>query len=351
MAKTINVYGKLSPLVDGAPVRAIVDAAPVRARDILRCIDPKKYNAGGQGRFCRLEGWNGLGAKFFKVKGIDADVLKSRAKRVSNALTILSQTPPSDPDMFKLFNQLNVPKRPIVADDGRLVGLVVPVAPPSCYISHTINGKRANKLVELRYAVWDQHLIHVDKNSDDSLEDAAKWSILDSLCQTIASFHDLHLVHGDLSSSNVLIRWAESNDPKVYVIDAFNGLSDSGGNRELGHMLSDVYCPTSVKNCEYTTASDVYCLAWWVMHIAVAADPNALRLPRPNFYDSASVKRNLFLRHEYVVKHLPDARRKFPKWLYQMLISCIDTEPKDRPNTWELAYAVHDYWLGFGDER
>lgn len=101
MAKTINVYGKLSPLVDGTPVRS---------RDILRCIDQKKYNAGGQGRFCRLEGWNGLGAKFFKVKGIDADVLKSRAKRVSNALTILSDTPPSDPDMFKLFNQLNVPK-------------------------------------------------------------------------------------------------------------------------------------------------------------------------------------------------------------------------------------------------
>ena len=93
MAKTINVYGKLSPLVDGAPVRA---------RDILRYIDPKKYNAGGQGRFCRLEGWNGLGAKFFKVKGIDADVLKDRAKRVSNALTILSETPPTrDSGTFK----------------------------------------------------------------------------------------------------------------------------------------------------------------------------------------------------------------------------------------------------------
>ena len=123
-------------------------------------------------------------------------------------------------------------------------------------------GKSVRKEVLLRHVIsCNEHVIHREKNSDDPLSDPAKWSILDSLCQTIAALHDLHLVHLDISGSNVLVRWSESHDPKVYVIDAFNGYSDTGGNRELGHMLGNVYCPTSVQRCDYTPASDVYCLA------------------------------------------------------------------------------------------
>jgi len=87
------------------------------------------------------------------------------------------------------------------------------------------------------------------------------------------------------------------------------------------------------------------------MHLAVAKDPSALSLELPNFTNQASVKKNLFLRHEYVTKHLPNARRKFPKWLYETLDSCLVIEPKDRPSSRELSLDVHDYWMNFGDAR
>lgn len=344
MAKTVNVYG-------GS--KLCVSPEPIRVRDIVRRIDREPEDQGGQGYFHLLKGSDGrLAVKLFKVSGTDSDVLRERARRVGNALRILSTIPPSsDFKSFVLFNQLNIPKCYIASDDGRLVGLVVPVAPRSCYTSALISGRSASKPVLLRHVVYDQHFIHPKRNSDDPLVDAAKWSLLDSLCQTIASMHELHLIHGDLSSNNVLVRWAESHDPKVYVIDAFNGFGDTGGNRELKYMYNDVFCPLSVRRGEYTTATDVYCLAWWVMHIAVAANPVAMRLPVPTFSDVSDGKDSVFIRHRYVVDSLPSARRMLPKWLFDLLSVCLDDEPRDRPDARELAYAVHDYWKSFGDER
>lgn len=345
MAATARLYGNAIPLVDAEPVFA----AQIRDR-----IDRSGHEAGGQGRFYLLEGTDGAFAvKLFDVTKTDPHILKERAKRVESALrTIARKYPPGNFSSVVLFNQLNIPKRYISSADGKLVGLVVPVAPSSCYIKNDILDRSVSKLVRLRHVICaEERLIHPEKNSNSPLSEAAKWSILDSLCQTIASFHDLHLIHGDLSSNNVLVRWAETTDPKVYIIDAFNGFSDSGGNNELGHMFSDVYCPTSVKNSEYTTASDVYCLAWWIMHIAIAMDPSALGLPLPDFNVPSTVRQCLYLRHEYVVKYLPDAAQKLPKWLFTVLCESLEGNPDNRPNAWELAYAVHDYWIGFGDAR
>ncbi len=315
-------------------------------------VDTNQQEEGGQGKFAPIVGTDGkLCVKKFNLVGIDSAILKDRASRLSKALEELACWQETNWDSVLLFNQLNIPARLITRNGGELWGLYVPVAPSSCYITANFRGKSARKAVLLRHVISREHVIHREKNSDDPLSDPAKWSILDSLCQTITALHYLHLVHLDISGSNVLVRWPESHDPKVYVIDAFNGYSDTSGNRELGYMFGNVYCPTSVQRCDYTPASDVYCLAWWVMHLTVAKDPSALGLELPNFTNQASVKKNLFLRHEYVTKHLPDARRKFPKWLYETLESCLVIEPKDRPTSRELSLDVHDYWMNFGDAR
>ena len=342
MVYTRNVYGP----------HPYVDTKHHEARGGIS-VDTRQQEQGGQGKFAPITDTDGgLGVKQFNLVGIDSAILKERASRLSKALEEIASWEASHWGSLLLFNQLNIPARLITRNGGELWGLYIPVAPSSCYITTNFMGKSVRKEVLLRHVIsCNEHVIRRERNSDDPLSDPAKWSILDSLCGTIAALHDLHLVHLDISGSNVLVRWSESHDPKVYVIDAFNGYSDTSGNRELGHMLGNVYCPTSVQRCDYTPASDVYCLAWWVMHLAVAKDPSALSLELPNFTNQASVKKNLFLRHEYVIKHLPNARRKFPKWLYETLDSCLVIEPKDRPTSRELSLDVHDYWMNFGDAR
>lgn len=187
--------------------------------------------------------------------------------------------------------------------------------------------------------------------SYDPLPEVAKWSLLASLCQAISCLHELHLIHADISGRNVYIRWANSSDPKAYVIDAFNGLSDTGGNPEVGAMRSDVCCPVSLRKARYTSATDVYCMAWWITHIALAKNPYAMEYALPNLRDVEENNAVIYNRHEYAKEGLGDSKDALPKWLWEILVSAIREAPDNRPSSRELTYAVHDHWVNFGDRR
>jgi kinase domain protein len=333
----------------------LVRAIPMDARKLPgRVID--KPIKGGQARFYFLKDSGGkLGIKAFNSSE-NPDFLKKRARNVQNALQKLNDTYERDNLTEKdnltitmLFNQLNIPKGYFVDKNGRLAALLIPKAPDSCY--KTIYSNAKGKEVKLRSIISENSYINTFGKSNSGLIDVAKWSLLDSFCQTIASLHSLQLIHGDLSSSNTFVRWAESTDPKVYVIDAFNGYSYSDGNKELGVMISDVYCPISVRRCEYTPSSDVYCLAWWIMHIAFGMDPGAIDSPRPKLQDIKNGAPILFARHNYVVSSLPKARKQLSNEFFNVLESCLCEGPENRPDAIELACNVHNYWKDFGDER
>lgn len=201
--------------------------------------------------------------------------------------------------------------------------------------------------------ISDEHHIipRQTSNSNDPLPPTAKWSFLDSLCQAVASLHELGLIHADISSNNVLVRWSDSKDPKAYVIDAFNGFSTTGGNKALRGMRSDVFCPRSLQLGEYTAATDVYCLTWWIVHIAITADPIGAKLPPPSTRDIVEGNDNLYLRHKYVTEGLALGRNTIPSWLHSILEESLRLEPADRPSARDLTYAVHDHWLNYGDSR
>lgn len=328
----------------------LVKAIPMDVRKLSGRVidDPIK---GGQARFYLLKDSGGK----FAIKAFNSsenpDFLKKRARNVQNALQNLNDIYERDNlKITMLFNQLNIPKGYFVDKNGRLAALLIPTAPDSCYKPIDYSSGKGME-VKLRNIISEKSYINTFGKSNSGLIDVAKWSLLDSFCQTIASLHSLQLIHGDLSSSNTLVRWAESTDPKVYVIDAFNGYSYSDGNKELGVMISDVYCPISVRRCEYTPSSDVYCLAWWIMHIVFGMDPEPIRSARPKLQDIKNGAPILFARHNYVVSSLPKARKQLSNEFFNVLESCLCEGPENRPDAIELACNVHNYWKDFGDER
>lgn len=343
MAKTIQRYSRQEPLVV---------TAPMKIDQIRSLVDESSTEAGGQGYFLYIKGTNKrLAIKVFKAA--DRAERARRARNLRSALEVLSRLRPGDLTTFLLFNLLNIPKQYIEDSDGGLMGLLIPTAPPSCYRDTEILGRRSRQLVRIGSIIpGERHIIpERTGNSDDPLPPTAKWSFLDSLCQAIASLHWLGLVHADISSNNVLVRWADSGDPKAYVIDAFNGFSTTGGNKKLKGMRSDVFCPRSFQLGQYTAATDVYCLAWWIVHIAVTADPIGARLPLPSYHDATEGNDVLYQRHKYVTEGLELGRDTIPSWLRSILKESLRLDPADRPSARDLTYAVHDHWLSYGDSR
>ena len=343
MARTFNAYG--SPLVD---------PTPMPLDNILELVDESSQDEGGQGSFFLLKGSKGrFGVKIFDPRKTTPEARQLHAKHVSHALLQLSTTPPASITAFLLFNYLNIPQQYVIAPDGGLAGLLVPTVPDSCYIQNVAMGMKSYRCgVRLGDVVSTRSAIpQRSGRTGDPLPDCAKWSILDSLCQTIASLHHIGLIHADISSNNVYVRWPESSDPKAYTIDAFNGFSALSNNEHLGHMRSDVFCPTSLYRQQYTPATDTYCLAWWISHIAVVANPIASELPVPGYDDIKLRSDTLYIRHRYVSEGLNNARSSLPRTLYDMLTSAISEDPYGRPSARELCYLVHDHWMNFGDER
>lgn len=344
MVRMIKLYSEDAPFVV---------AKPVTLKQVSRLVDISKKEEGGQGLFLRLKDTKGrLGIKVFRSAHTRPDDRIKRAQRLRSALMRLTALKGGDTTTLLLFNILNIPRQYIAAPDGGLTGLLVPTAPPSCFLETEVMGRRLSQSVRIGAIISDRRLIPSRTSSaDDPLPTVAKWSFLDSLCQAISSLHEIGLIHADISSSNVFVRWPESRDPKAYVIDAFNGFSTTGGNRELGIMRSDVFCPQSLRRGEYTEATDVYCLAWWIVHIAVTADPIGAKLQLPSIRDVTEGTKILYGRHKYVTEGLEINRGALPSWLFDILEESLRMSPADRPSSRELTYAVHDHWLNYGDAR
>lgn len=343
MARTFNAYG-----------RPLVDPAPMPLDHIEQLVDETSQNEGGQGSFFLLKGSKGrFGVKIFDPRKTTPEVRRLHANNVSRALRRLSETPPDSITAFLLFNCLNIPQQYVAAPDGGLAGLLVPAVPDSCYIHNVAMGiKSYRSEVRIGDVVSTRSVLpQRSGRQGDPLSECAKWSFLDSLCQAIASLHHIGLIHADISSNNVYVRWPESSDPKAYVIDAFNGFCTQGDNQHLGHMRSDVFCPTSLYRKQYTPATDTYCLAWWISHLAVIANPDASELPVPGLEDIRLRSDALYFRHRYVFEGLINARSSLPSDLYDVLTAAIDEEPCRRPSARELCYSVHDHWMNFGDYR
>ena len=347
MAETLNRYSHSQPLVV---------STPISINKVQSDIKNARKMSGGQGKVFLLKQYKEqICVKLFDLDETDKTypyIMKKRAKNVQNALQILANMSRVDSKTVLLFNQLNIPRCYIEdPEDGKLRGLLIPTAPRSCYKS--FNNFTEKQCVTLNYIVSrNDRFINPNREPNDQLTEIAKWSFLDSLCQAINSLHALHLIHADISSSNVFVRWADSSTPKAYVIDAFNGYSDVGGNKELKHMFSDVYCPISVLRCEYTPATDVYCLAWWIIHIVFGMDPEPIREARPGIRALKAKSSVVFSRHNYVVSNFPKARRVLPSNFFYTLLDCIHEDPEKRPTSGELFAVVHDYWMNLseGDE-
>ena len=349
MANTIQHYSQRGPLVI---------TTPIKIDQVSSLVDKSSQKEGGQGAFFYIKDTNErLAIKIFKAEKAEPTERVRRARNIESALKTLSTLQTTlqagDPTVFLLFNLLNIPKQYIADSDGGLMGLLIPTAPSSCYLDAEIMGRRSKKPVRIGDIISDErHIIpRQTSDSNDPLLPTAKWSFLDSLCQAVASLHELGLIHADISSNNILVRWSDSKDPKAYVIDAFNGFSTTGGNKALGRMRSDVFCPRSLQLGEYTAATDVYCLTWWIVHIAITANPIGAKLPPPSTRDIVEGNDNLYLRHKYVTEGLELGRNTIPSWLYSILEESLRLEPADRPSARDLTYAVHDHWLNYGDSR
>jgi len=345
MISTIKRYGENPPLVISKPVHIS------KVRDLVdRSID---FDEGGQGMFAWLKNANGeLGIKIYKPGSIELAYRIQRANRVETALELLSKLNHKSVKAFLLFNTLNIPRQHIVDSSNALVGLLLPAVPRSCYVSQNISGKEQLKYATLGDVVSFRNIICCRSENDyDPLPPQAKWSLLDSLTQAIASLHHIGLIHADISSNNVLVRWPNSSDPKAYVIDAFNGFGVEGGNEEVGYMYSDVYCPSSLRARRYTPATDVYCLGWWITHVGMARNPEVQQMRRPSTEEIRSASGVFYRRHEYAIDALKQNRKTLPVWLYDVVSSALETNPENRPTSRDLMHAVHDYWLNFGDSR
>ena len=338
MARTVRLYNDNSPLVA---------ADPVERSEIIAGVDTSDRREGGQAYFLYLKRHNRtFGVKMFKNDTTSPADRVRRAKCIRSALEVLSRMEYRSTRTLLLFNLLNVPMQYVNDPDGGLAGLIVPILPDSCHIEVERMGRRSSRDVLIGNIVSDRHLIPSRTGSaNDPLPPNAKWSFLSSLCEAISFLHELGLIHADISSNNVFVRWAESDDPKAYVIDAFNGFSTAGGNRELKGMRSDVFCPQSFRLGEYTPATDVYCLAWWIVHIAVTADPIGAKLPRPSMRDAAEEADVLYLRHRYVVEGLDLGRKNLSKDLLSVLKEALQEPPASRPSSRELAHVVTEHWL------
>lgn len=345
MISTVKRYGGRPPLVDPDPIHI-----SKVGKLIDRSVSPQE---GGQGFFAWLKNADmKLGVKIYKPSSIESVYRIQRANRIKNALEAIRQLNYKGTKAFLLFNTLNIPRQHIVDSSNALAGLLLPAAPSSCYIRQNISGKNQLKCVTLGDVISFRNIIPSCSEYDyDPLPPQAKWSLLDSLSQAIASLHHVGLIHADISSNNVFIRWPNSSDPKAYVIDAFNGFGVDGGNEEVGYMHSDVYCPTSLRARQYTPATDVYCLGWWIAHIGVARNPEVQRMDRPSLQEIRTASGVFYRRHEYVLDALKQNRDGLPVWLYDVVSSALEVNPDYRPTSRELTYAVHDYWLNFGDTR
>lgn len=304
---------------------------------------------GAEGRFCWFKG----DGKFAGVKEFlwssdyTLDDKRDRANVIARAMTTLESLDLHSGKLIVLLNRLNVPKRFAVDADGALKGIVVPHIPDSCYKPVRTGGSVPILLGDVISA--GGRIDSRTGNFNDPLPEVAKWSLLASLCESISSLHVLGLSHGDISSTNVYVRWPESDDPKAYVIDAFNGLSSNGKNvsgqrLRASRMFTDAYCPYSVRDALYTEASDVYALAYWVTHLTLGRT----LLPRSSFAnlkDTTGMKQAFWWRDVYVRRTLQQKGRDLPAWLYNVLCAAIFEKPERRPSSRELTYAVHDHWL------
>lgn len=345
LVETANIYS--------SPAHPRVSSRPYERIRILPHIDRTRKHPGGMGAFYPIKGFGGrLGIKVFKYsENVSEEEKRARCSRVQKALATISKLPNNSMTSLLLFNQLNVPKCVVTDKSDLLWGVLVPFAPKSCGTEIHLQGEPHLIRTRLGDVICDSSNIARNGGTrENPLTEVAKWSILDSLCQTIACLHHIGLIHADISSSNVFIRWPESTDPKVYVFDAFSGLSSEDDNNEV--ILSDVFCPFSVRSAKYTAATDVYCLAWWVVHLTMAQDPLFPHsVPRPDHDSVKNGGKHLYTRHQYAVTGCTDNRQLVPKSLHNLLSAALLEAPQNRPSAKELAYAVHDHWMCFGDLR
>lgn len=142
------------------------------------------------------------------------------------------------------------------------------------------------------------------------------------ICQALKSAHDAGIIHRDLKPSNLMVGpdgQLKLTDFGVARIFASSKLTKTGGILGTAEYMS----PEQAKGGTITASSDIY---------AVGAVLYAMITGRPPFVGDSAV--DIIRKHQL---QLPDHPKSYvpqiPHWLDEVIMQCLQKDPKDRPAT------------------
>lgn len=160
-----------------------------------------------------------------------------------------------------VLNRLNVPLRPVVMEDGWLIGIYHPLIPARCFVPEWSFEEGSLKQTT-GTVLYQAQMLAEQESVVGFASENRRWKMLLSLVETVYCMHEMNLIHGDLSMANVL---ADGED-EVYLIDAsdclieFDNTPIRGIHRESG-PLWDPY----ISKHGLSKRTDVFVLAWWIV--------------------------------------------------------------------------------------
>ncbi len=170
---------------------------------------------------------------------------------------------------FALLDQLELPLRAVVTDDGTLRAVFLPNLPQACRTAPagSRKGQQSSGGADFRASFLA---------SDDSIAgpvtDAQRWSLLATFAEVLASMHAAGLVHGDLDDRNVLCKRTDSDDYPLTAYlrnctDAYIVDDEHPAITVTRQRIAAIKDPYSEEAGEVRAATDVHLLARWVLRL------------------------------------------------------------------------------------
>ncbi|CAB5382523.1 unnamed protein product [Rhizophagus irregularis] len=157
--------------------------------------------------------------------------------------------------------------------------------------------------------------------------------ILTNIIEGLDKIHQKQMVHRDLHTGNILISTDSAQDFDVYISDM--GLCDEVGNIDNTKVygVMPYVAPEVLKGKPYTQSADIYSFSMIMYFVATAKQP---------FANSAH---DHYLALNVCNGIRPEVNEKItPKCYIDLMKKCWDTNPDNRPNTFEIKESIYLFY-------